>query len=138
MSDQENNANERPSADDIFSMAPADPEKIDRQPAIYPPATDPLPEEPPESLDRSRRQFTLAELLILTTVSSMFMSLVVVFARRWDWAAGLAGLLAFLSLIVLLAFEPDNRAVRLGWWTMLVFYLLACLGAIMSSLITGK
>jgi hypothetical protein len=79
-------------------------------------------------------QFTLADLFILTTAIALIVGIVSLFAWHWQYAAGLAGVGAFISVVVLTTYEPENTTVRAACWTTLVFYVLACMAAI----VTGR
>ena len=74
-------------------------------------------------------QFTLSELFLLTAVFALLLGLLKMFPR--EWAAGLAGAGALVSMIVLAVLKPTRMIVYLGWWAMLIVYLMVCLAAIL-------
>jgi hypothetical protein len=77
-------------------------------------------------------QFSLADLFALTTGVAVFMSLLSMIPAGIGLhsLAGIAGLGALISLILLSVWPPEQPLLRLGWWTLFVLYLLACIGAI--------
>lgn len=130
MSDQGDSASQPEEPDEVYPVAPPDPELVDYEPAVYPIARQEPPEpEPPEE---GRFQFTLAELLLLVAVASFFLSILGLFPGGYTAAnfAGLAGLGVLLSLAVLTVLQPARPIIRLGWWAMLVIYGLACVVAV--------
>ena len=104
-----------------YALAPQDQAPAGEEPS--PPA--PQPESPPEG----RFQFSLAELLLLVSAVGMILGLLRGFPR--PWAAFLAGVGTLLSLAVLSVLKPDRAIVHLGWWAMLLVYLLTCIAAVL-------
>jgi len=73
-------------------------------------------------------QYTLADIFTLTTGVAVLMSILKFFPLHT--IAGVSGLGALLSLILLLIWPPERSLLRLGWWVLFGLYLLACIGAI--------
>ncbi len=73
-------------------------------------------------------QYTLADIFALTTGVAVFMSILRFFPLHT--IAGVSGLGALFSLILLLIWPPERPLLRLGWWVLFGLYLLACIGAI--------
>ncbi len=129
MSDDAQGAGPPEEPDDTYPVVPPDPELVDYQPRVYPRA------EPPEHEPRAedRFQFTLAELLLTVVLASVLLSIVGLLPGGYTAAnfAGLAGLGALLSLVVVTLIQPARPIVRLAWWAMLVIYGLACVVAVL-------
>jgi len=85
-------------------------------------------EEPRES--SPPLQFTLADLFIVTTGAAVILSIVVTMRSFLPVAAGAASIGALVGAIILLHVEPESKAVRMGCWGVLSFYVVACLVAI--------
>ena len=79
-------------------------------------------------------QYSLADMFILTTGVALTFGVMSMLAWKWQYAAGLGGVGAFISVVLLTSYEPENKNVRAGCWVMLVFYVLTSLAAI----ITGR
>ena len=73
-------------------------------------------------------QYSLADIFALTTAVAVFMSILKFFPLHT--IAGVSGLGALFSLILLLIWPPERPLLRLGWWVLFALYLLACIGAI--------
>jgi hypothetical protein len=101
------------------------------------PVTASIEEEPvriaPPLAPPQRLQYTLAELLLLSTAASIFLSLAscvlhfVAPPSRPHAFAGLTGLTSLLLLIALALSPTEQRLMRVGWWIMLSLYIGACL-----------
>lgn len=110
---------------DGYPVAPLPPaKKISPQialrisPKVY--SNEPSPEKP--------FQYTLADMFALTTAVAVFMSIVTMFPL--PTVAGATGVGAFISLILLTVWPPEQQLLRLGWWVLFVLYLMTCIGAI--------
>lgn len=116
-------------------------------PAIYPTLP---PEEPtagPEPIytglagplemkdDRSERQCSLAELLVLVTLAAVGLSglSLIPGGLQAPRAAGVVGVAALVGLIVLSIFRPRRFVVHLGWWLLMGAYVATCAMAVLRS-----
>ena len=132
--------------EELYAVAEPDPDLIKSRPAMEPIIPEVIHEgEPRESrrsvgerLDfesfrqRFHFQFTLADLFILTTATAVLLSIMRLVAWKWQYAAGLGGVGAFISLAVITYVEPERRIAQTIWWSILTFYLLACLAAVVT------
>ena len=131
MADQDHEADE---PEDAYPLAPS---------GELPPRPDPSP--PPgvrwepaggEESEPERFQFSLSELLWLVAAFSFllsFMSSVIRFlpgSMKAETFAGMMGFGTLLCLIVMAVFPSERRIVQVGWWTLAVLYLLACVMAL--------
>ena len=83
----------------------------------------------PKRPKNDKLQFTIRDMLLLTTAVAVCLSILTTIKWAWAFVAGLTGAGAFIGLIVLTVFEPENPRVRFAWWCVLGLYLLACIGA---------
>ncbi|MGA2060290.1 MAG: hypothetical protein ABSG67_07390 [Thermoguttaceae bacterium] len=83
------------------------------------------PHDPPP---KTPFQYTLADIFALTTGVAVFMSILKFFPLHT--IAGVSGLGALFSLLLLIFWPPERPLLRLGWWVLFALYLLACIGAI--------
>jgi hypothetical protein len=129
MTDQDPRPDRLAVEEDEYPLAPA--EDLPRRPEP------PLPSGPlldaAQSEDREGYQFTLAELILLTSATALFLSLVASIAR-WlpgslglNGFAGLLGLGALASMIIIALYPPRRPIVLIGWWTLVVLYVICCL-----------
>jgi len=113
---------------DEYPLAPSEPGEGCRRPSLS------VPEEPPEAPPSNADvyQFTLAELLMLVTAASVFLSLLGLFPQGYTAQnfAGLAGLVVLAWIFVAWLLEPTRPIVRAAFWAMLAMYLVACLVAV--------
>ena len=108
-----------------YPLAPSPPAKEiipQAAPRIYPQVS---PYDPPPN---TPFQYTLADMFMLTTAVAVFMSIMSLFPLHT--IAGVSGLGALFSLILVIFWPPSQPLLRLGWWVLFVLYLLACIGAI--------
>lgn len=127
------------SPDDLYAIVPPDPNLPRATPPITPIIPRVVAEDEDDSLAAGRDfgdflgqfhfQFTLSDLFILTTALAVLLGIMSLLRWKWQIAAGLAGIGAFVSLLVITIYEPERRIAQTIWWTMLSFYLLACLAA---------
>jgi hypothetical protein len=134
MSNQGGNPNRPEQLDEVYPVAPPDPESGEHEPkgtpSVHPPVSPVLAEvEPPEE---GRFQFTLAEMLLAVPVASLFLSILGLLPGGYTAAnfAGLTGGGVLLSLLVLTLLRPTRPIIELCWWAMLVVYAVACVVAI--------
>jgi hypothetical protein len=128
MSDQSNEAGKPEPTDDGYRIDPSDPGIVDHEPAVYPLYPEPAVEEVPEERPG---QFSLAELMLLVTLVAMLLGILGLFPP--DYAAGLAGLGALASTIVLTFVKSHTTVFRVLWWAMLFIYALTCIVAVARS-----
>ena len=132
--------------EEMYAVTPPDPDLAPTTPAIDPIISEVVPEDGSDEdrasgsrfdvegfRDNFRFQFTLSDLFVVTTALSVLLSIMGLLKWKWQYAAGLAGIGAFVSLLVITIVEPERRTTHVIWWSFFVFYLLACLVA----LITG-
>ncbi len=131
---------------ELYAVAPPDPDLVQSRPAMEPIIPEVVREDEPresrrssgERLDfesfrqRFHFQFTLADLFILTTATAMLLGIMRLVSWKWQTAAGLGGVGAFISLAVIVYVEPERRIAQTIWWIILTFYLLACLAAVVT------
>lgn len=134
------------SPEELYAVAKPDPELVQSRLAITPIIPEVVREDEPlenrrsfgegfdfESLrDRFHFQFTLADLFIITTASALLLGIMKMLTWKWQYAAGLGGIGAFVCLIVLTYAGTERRTAKTIWWSILTFYLLACLAAVIT------
>ncbi len=76
-------------------------------------------------------QYTLADMFALTTAVAVFFSIFFSILKiiPLKTIAGASGLGTLMSLILLVFWPPERPLVRIGWWILFVFYLFACIWA---------
>ena len=133
------------SPEELYTVAQPDPDVVRSRLAMTPIIPEVVDEEEPrerrpfgegfdfESLrERLHFQFTLADLFIITTASAVLLGIMKMLTWKWQFAAGLGGVGAFVCLIVLTYAETERRIAKTIWWSILTFYLLACLAAVIT------
>ncbi len=114
---------------DEYPVAPLPPEVTKRPPLLVPPK--PPRDLCPEPREKERLQYTLADMFALTAAVAVFFSILSLLrALTPNTIAGTTGLGAFISLILLAFWPPEQPLIRLGWWVLFVLYLLACIAAL--------
>jgi hypothetical protein len=107
-----------------YPLAPSPPAK-EIIPQVPPNINSPSPYDPPPKIPF---QYTLADIFTLITGVAVLMSILKFFPIHT--IAGVSGLGALFSLILLLIWPPERPLLRLGWGVLFALYLLACIGAI--------
>lgn len=79
--------------------------------------------------EQSRFQFSMGEMLLLVGIVALFLGILGCFPR--EYSAGLAGLGALASMLVLILLKPTQPIIRLGWWIILLIYVLMVVTTIM-------
>jgi hypothetical protein len=128
-------------AEDVYAAVPMAPRATDARSALPPVIPEVVREDDPfepEPEAKAPFQYSLADLFILTAGVALLFGVMSLLAWRWDLAAGAAGLGAFISVILLTTYEPEHHGLRFACWAMLVIYLLSCMAAIITPIITGK
>ena len=113
--------------DETYPVLPPVPEHVEHKP--------PTPSKDLNILitaaekEESRFQFSIAEMLLLVGAVALFLGVLGCFPP--EYAAGLAGLGALASMLVLILLRPTQPIIRLGWWIVLVIYALMVLTKIL-------
>ena len=116
--------------DGLYRLAPSDPDRAEYKPAIFSSVVEPPPEEEDAPPEESRLQFTLADLFLLTTVTAVFLGVLVYLPR--GLAAGLVGAGVLVGMIILTVLHTTERRVQVIWWAMFVVYWIISLAAVAS------
>ncbi len=120
MVDEPNGTSGENRADDEYVVLPPDSDRVDR---VLPRPTRDINEVfTAAEREQSRFQFSVGEMLLLVGAIALFMGALGYFPR--EYAAGLAGLGALASMLVLILLKPTQPIVRLGWWIVLAIYVL--------------
>jgi hypothetical protein len=120
MADEPNGTSNGEEPDDMYGVLPPVPEHIDRTPPT--PSQDINEVITAAEKEESRFQFSIAEMLLLVGAVALFLGILGCFPP--EYAAGLAGLGALASMLVLILLKPTQPIIRLGWWIVLVIYAL--------------
>ncbi|MCX7425863.1 MAG: hypothetical protein NTW96_09635 [Planctomycetia bacterium] len=128
-------------AEDVYAAVPMAPRATDARSALPPVIPEVVREDDPfepEPEAKAPFQYSLADLFILTAGVALLFGVMSMLGWHWEYAAGLAGLGAFISVVLLTTYEPEQHGIRVACWAMFVFYLLTCMAAIITRIITGK
>ena len=134
MDDQRDHTNEPDVPDEpkeangTYPVARPDPEVIEPRRDLY--SVDPKSIDDSEPFDAERFQFSLAELLLLMALASLILGILGCFPRKY--AAGLSGLGALVSMLVIAVLKPTRAIIYVAWWVILGIYLLTCIGEILT------
>ena len=120
MADEPNENGKLEAPEDTYLVGPPDPQCLDRKPAL--PSRDINEVITEAEREVSRFQFSIAEMLLLVGAVALFLGVLGCFPR--EYSAGLAGLGALASMLVLILLKPTQPIVRLGWWIVLIIYAL--------------
>ena len=107
-------------SEDMYAVGPPDPDCVTRNPPL--PSQDINQVITEAERQASRFQFSMAEMLLLVGAVALFLGVLGCFPR--EYSAGLAGLGALASMLVLILLKPTQPIVRLGWWIVLIIYAL--------------
>jgi hypothetical protein len=113
-----------PSPDAEYPLQAPDPDSI-AEPAMAP-LREPAFLPPPA---RRPFQFSLSEAFWLLVVLTLLLGLLRAVPR--NWAAFLFGLVVFFSLVTISLLKIERPIVHVGWWAMLVIYVLVCMAALL-------
>jgi hypothetical protein len=83
--------------------------------ALPPPEAEPL-------------RYSLRELLILMTLSAVLLSTIRLLGAATF--AAVSGVMAFAMLIFISVAKPQNGIIHIGWWILMVIYLIASVVAV--------
>ena len=122
MVDDPQNAEQPPQADDEYPLSPLDPERAEHSSSFAPVDLDELMESARPA--QPSFQFSMAEMFLLVAVVSIVLGLLNCFPPQY--AAGLAGLGALVSMLVIAILKPTRPIVYVAWWVVLGIYLLSC------------
>ena len=120
MADEPNEKSESADQEDTYPVGTPDPQSLDRKPPL--PSRDINEVITEAEREVSRFQFSIAEMLLLVGAVALFLGVLGCFPR--EYSAGLAGLGALASMLVLILLKPTQPIVRLGWWIVLIIYAL--------------
>jgi hypothetical protein len=123
MVEEPNEKSESEEPGNTYPVLPPEPEQLDRK--LPAPATDINEVVTTAEKEESRFQFSIAEMLLLVGVVALFLGILGCFPQ--EYAAGLAGLGALASMLVLILLKPTQPIVRMGWWIILGIYALMVL-----------
>jgi hypothetical protein len=115
---------------DEHSVVPPDPERAEYRSPYGPVDPNEVPQVEPT--EKEPFQFSLAELLLLTALVSVLLGILGCFPQQY--AAGLAGLGALVSMLALAILKPTRAIMYVGWWFVLGIYLLSCVRAIVGGM----
>lgn len=100
-------------------------------PPLEPPAGVPLPEcSPPAPRPRESFQFSLGEVFLMAMALAFLLGLLRLLPR--NWAAFTAGMAALLGLGALSVLKIDRPIVLVGWWGLLVIYVLTAIAVLVA------
>jgi len=123
----EEKSGDRQEPEQEYPLAPADANATRDEPVVpplFPPASR---EEPPSE---GPFQFSLTEALVLLAILAMLLGVMRTFPRTW--AAFLTGIVVFLSLVIMSLLKLERPIFHLGWWALLVVYVLLCIAAMVT------
>ncbi len=127
MLDEPNETDNTKEPDDTCPVLPPNPERLDCE--IPTPSTDLNELIATAEKKESRFQFSIGEMLLLVGAVALFLGILGCFPR--EYSAGLAGLGALASMLVLVVLKPTQSIVRLGWWIVLAIYAMMVMATIM-------
>ena len=78
-------------------------------------------------------QYSLGDLLLLVFGTALFLGTMLHLFPDPGHFAGVAGLLALVSLPILSWVKPRQTVIHLAWWALCMIYLLGCLRAIIEA-----
>ncbi len=128
MFDDRQSTNDPKPLDDEHPVVPPEPERAEYRSLYGPVDPDEFPDIKPA--EKEPFQFSLAELLLLTALASILLGILGCFPHQY--AAGLAGLGALVSMLVLSILKPNRAIIHVGWWVVFGIYLVSCLRAMIA------
>ncbi len=123
----EDHSGDRPEPEQEYPLAPPEANEVGEEPAV--PPLFPLPSHG-EPAGEGPFQFSISEALGLLVVLGFLLGVMRSFPRTW--AAFLTGIVVFLSLVAISALKLERPIIHLGWWALLVVYVLLCIAAMVS------
>lgn len=129
MADEPNEKSGPEDTDDTYPVGRPDPENVG---GTLPKPSRDINEVITEiEKEQSRFQFSMGEMLLLVGIVALFLGILGCFPR--EYSAGLAGLGALASMLVLILMKPTQPIVRLGWWIVLLIYAAMVVTTIMEN-----
>ena len=110
-----------------YPLAPTDEKNTEEEPVVPPLFP---PSAPVERPGEGPFQFSLSEVLGLLVALCLLLGLMRTLPRTW--AAFVTGIVVFLSLIAISVLKLERPIVHIGWWAMVVLYVLLCVAAMVS------
>lgn len=128
--DQQDN---QPHEEDELPLSEPEPTAADYRPEVYPRYDE---ANGREAVGEKPFQFTLGELLGLVGGAAVVLAILGCIPGGYsaEVIAGIAGIGLLASLIVLAWIQPSRPILQVAWWTLLVFYAMASLVAVIRSL----
>jgi hypothetical protein len=128
MVDDPQDTSQTPQPDDEYPLGPVEPQRAKHDSSSELVDIDELlesarPEQP-------SFQFSMAELFLLVALVSFVLGLLNCIPPQY--AAGLAGLGALVSMVVIAVLKPTRPIIYLAWWVVLGIYLLSCLRGLLA------
>lgn len=120
----EEDSGDREEPEQEYPLAPQDPDTREEEPTVPPLFPTSPQEEPP---GEGPFQFSLSEALVLLVILSLLLGVMRTVPRTW--AAFLTGIVVFLSLLMMSLLRLERPIFHLGWWALLVVYVLLCIAA---------
>lgn len=120
----EENSGDRQEPEQEYPLAPQDADTAQEEPTVPPLFPASYHQEPPSE---SPFQFSLSEALVLLVILSLLLGVMGTVPRTW--AAFLTGIVVFLSLVIMSLLKLERPIFHLGWWALLVVYVLLCIAA---------
>jgi hypothetical protein len=112
-----------PSVPDEYPLSDVPP--LERPAGVPPPEGSTPPPRPRESF-----QFSLGEVFLMAMALAFLLGLLRLLPR--NWAAFTAGMAALLGLGALSVLKIDRPIVLVGWWGLLVIYLLTAVAVLVA------
>lgn len=123
----EENSGDRQEPEQEYPLAPQDADTAQEESTVPPLFPTSYHQEPPSE---GPFQFSLSEALVLLVVLSLLLGVMRTVPRTW--AAFLTGIVVFLSLVLMSLLRLERPIFHLGWWALLVVYVLLCIAAMVA------
>ncbi len=116
---------------DSYPVGSPIPLSAQREPACFTPERDESLDAPPRP--NARYQFSLAEMFLVISLAAVILSVLGYLPGGYspENFAGVAGFGVLAALVVLAYLKPKRFIVHMVWWALLVFYLGACIAALL-------
>lgn len=120
----EEDSGDRQEPEQEYPLAPPDESATGEEPVVPPLFPTSYHQEPPSE---GPFQFSLSEALVLLVILALLLGVMRTVPRTW--AAFLTGVMVFLSLVIMSLLKLERPIFHLGWWALLVVYVLLCIAA---------